>query len=152
MSHLALPLLRGRKISLEDALGSDANVLDQLKWPDEMLEFCYYLYTNLSELGNIVSRHLGIPASDLRFGDFKEWRHGSFNTCIPIHISNHPKLPRQVIIRFPQPFKVGEAFDPGNVDEKLRAEAATYIWLRRNCPAIPIPRLFAIGLPGTQSV
>lgn len=147
-----LPLLRGRKISLNDALDRDINMLDQLKWPAEMLDFCYYLYSNLSEIGDVVSRHLGIPHSDFHIADFNEWRHGTFNTCLPIQINGHPKLPRRVIIRFPQPFKVGEAFHPGNVDEKLRCEAATYIWLRRNCPAIPIPRLFAMGFPGTQSV
>jgi hypothetical protein len=43
-------------------------------------------------------------------------------------------------------------FRPGNVDEKLRTEAATYIWLQSNCPNIPVPRLFGFGFPGTQSV
>lgn len=55
-------------------------------------------------------------------------------------------------MRFPQPFKVGEDFRPGNAEEKLRCEAATYIWLQTKCPDIPIPRLFAVGFPGTQLV
>ncbi|KAH8729162.1 hypothetical protein BGZ61DRAFT_529415 [Ilyonectria robusta] len=47
--------------------------------------------------------------------------------------------------------KVGEASCPRNVDEKLRCEAATYIWLQQNCPDVPIPRLFGFGLPGSNS-
>ncbi|WPH04260.1 Hypothetical protein R9X50_00714900 [Acrodontium crateriforme] len=146
-----LPLLRGRKISLDDALKSDLNVLVQLKWRDELVEFCRFLHKNLSEIAEVVSRHLGISKSDLEIAEFKEWRHGTFNTCVPVQIKGHPSLPRRVMIRFPQPFKVGETFNPGNVDEKLRCEAATYIWLRKNCPTIPIPRLLAMGFPGMQS-
>jgi hypothetical protein len=50
------------------------------------------------------------------------------------------------------PYKVGECIYSGNAEEKLRIEAATYIWLRENCPDIPIPELLGFGLPGGHSV
>ena len=49
------------------------------------------------------------------------------------------------MIRFPLPYKVGEGHFPGNSDEKARVEAATYIWLRDNCPAVPVPKLLGFG-------
>ncbi|OAA42761.1 hypothetical protein NOR_04892 [Metarhizium rileyi] len=36
---------------------------------------------------------------------------------------------------------------PGNSDEKLRTEIATYVWLEENCPDVPIPTLHAFGFP-----
>ena len=56
--------------------------------------------------------------------------------CIPIHVD---KWSKRVLIRLPLPYKVGESPCPGNADEKLRCEAATFIWMRENCPEIPIP-------------
>jgi hypothetical protein len=53
---------------------------------------------------------------------------------------------------FPLPYKVGESRNPGNVDEKLRCEAATFIWIHENCPEILIPQLWGFGLVGGQSV
>lgn len=51
-----------------------------------------------------------------------------------------------VIICFPLPYRVGEATNPGNLDEKINTEAATYAWLQRNCPEVPIPQLYGFGL------
>ncbi|KAL4954293.1 hypothetical protein BDW69DRAFT_205332 [Aspergillus filifer] len=36
--------------------------------------------------------------------------------------------------RVPLPYKCGERYYPGNCEEKLRSEAATYIWINENCP------------------
>ncbi|RMZ76005.1 hypothetical protein DV738_g5194, partial [Chaetothyriales sp. CBS 135597] len=47
------------------------------------------------------------------------------------------------MFRLPLPYKVGGA---ENGDEKIRCEAATYIWLQENCPSVPIPRLHGFGL------
>lgn len=33
------------------------------------------------------------------------------------------------------------------MEEKLRTEIATYLWLEENCPDVPIPILHAFGLP-----
>ncbi|OJJ69560.1 hypothetical protein ASPBRDRAFT_198212 [Aspergillus brasiliensis CBS 101740] len=58
---------------------------------------------------------------------------GSYNVCIPVWV-NPPSVNR-VLIRIPLPYKIGEATNPGNVDEKLRCEAATYIGFVKIAPA-----------------
>ena len=149
-----LPLLRGT-ISLQDALEEDEDILQQLSYPEKRLEFWLHLYQCRPQIANVISRHLNIKPADFRLAELSEWIHGSFNACIPIYISEtvqSPNLPRRAIIRFALPYKIGEAYCPGNIDEKLRCEAATYIWLQRHCPEIPIPRLFGFGFPGKQSV
>ncbi|KLJ05504.1 hypothetical protein EMPG_11019 [Blastomyces silverae] len=57
--------------------------------------------------------------------DYLAWPYGSFNVCIPI----------------------GEEAFPGNAEEKVRSEAATYIWIHENCPDVPIPNLRGFGVP-----
>ncbi|KAI9721625.1 MAG: hypothetical protein M1828_005116 [Chrysothrix sp. TS-e1954] len=49
-------------------------------------------------------------------------------------------------MRFPLPYKVGEAFRPGNADEKIRCEAGAYAWLRENCADVPIPHLYGFAV------
>lgn len=151
--ELTLPLSVGR-ISQADALSEDRDVLQLLSYPKKKAELYRYLQQQRSEIVKLVSRHLRVPPSDLTVSEVREWLHGSFNLCIPIAVDNHcnPSLPKRVIIRFALPYKVGEAFCPGNVDEKLRCEAATYLWLQTNCPSLPIPRLYGMGFPGNQSV
>lgn len=76
-----------------------------------------------------------------------------FNVYIPIYVTRKDQQPqKRAMIRLPLPYKIGESKFPGNVDEKLRSEAATYIWIRQNCPDVPIPELWGFGLVGGQCV
>lgn len=62
------------------------------------------------------------------------------------------KVPvKKVFVRLPLPYKVGEAPYPGNAEEKLRCEAATYIWIQNNCPDVPIPHLRGFGFSNGHS-
>lgn len=47
---------------------------------------------------------------------------------------------------------MGEETFPGNAEEKVRSEAATYIYFNENCPDIPVPRLRGFGVHGGLSV
>ncbi|CAG8224617.1 unnamed protein product [Penicillium salamii] len=152
-SHGAtLPLLRG-KTTLESALEEEDDVLLELGFTEQRIGFFVSLYSNLDDIENIASYHLGLGPSDTyRVGGVNEWVHGSFNVCIPLYVSKKYQHPnKQALIRFPLPYKVGEARNPGNVDEKLRCEAATFIWIHEKCPEVPIPQLWGFGLVGGQS-
>ncbi|GLA85676.1 hypothetical protein AtubIFM56815_009917 [Aspergillus tubingensis] len=141
-----LPLLR-RDISLSTAIDDDDNILQELSYPKQRVDFYVYLYQQRSVIESIVSYHLNLSKKQTcRVGDVKEWISGSFNVCIPVDINGQEDHAlRRVLIRFPLPYKVGEGQHPGNADEKLRCEAATYIWIRQNCPSIPIPRLWGFA-------
>lgn len=124
-----LPLLRGR-ISLSDASAEDRDIIQELSYPEKRIDFWLHLYQSRSQIEELVARHLNISRLDFRLGDVGEWIHGSFNACLPIYLvasSRTAKLPQKAIIRFPLPYKIGEEHYPGNVDEKLRCEAATYV-------------------------
>ena len=66
--------------------------------------------------------------------------------CVPVHVKRwEQQAEKRVMIRFPLPYKIGEEDYPGNAEEKLRCEAATYVWLQQHCPDVPIPRLLGFS-------
>jgi hypothetical protein len=148
-----LPLLYG-KMTLAEALDEEDNVLFPLAYSSQREDFLFWIYEHREDFKALVSLHLDLTNSETcRFGEFREWKHGSFNVCIPVYIDNWRKHPgKRVLLRLPLPYKVGESICPGNADEKLRAEAAAFIWIQDNCPDIPIPFLWGFGFPSGQSV
>jgi hypothetical protein len=44
------------------------------------------------------------------------------------------------------PHKLAEDQYPGTVDEKVRCEAASYVWMQEPCSDVRMPHLYAFGL------
>lgn len=87
--------------------------------------------------------------------DVENWHHGSFNLCVPVVVGGwkQKKQPGgRVLLRFPLPYRVGDAFRPGNGDEKIRCEAGAYAWLQENCPDVPIPQLYGFSTSTGETV
>ncbi|GAB7340511.1 hypothetical protein MBLNU457_6931t1 [Dothideomycetes sp. NU457] len=145
-------LYRGQRITLEEALEKETNVLEELSHNEKRNKFGYSLFCRGRELEKLVALHLGIPTNRCTLGKPNVWINGSFNWCVPFDITdvngNHEK---RVLMRFPLPYKLGESFCPGNLGEKLRCEAATYLWLQEHCPDVPIATLRGFGFPNGQS-
>ena len=154
MGEFTIATRKGQRgVTVEEALDDESDIIPALSTLQETTNFRQnILWPRRSQIKQLVSRHLGVPPSDFKLSPPDEWLTGSFNLCVIINSINSSKLPRQVILRIALPFNAGETYSPGTVDEKLRCEAATYIWLQRDCPAVPIPRLLGIGFQGTQSV
>lgn len=150
---LPLPLLRGT-ITLSEALDEDDDILKELSYPDKRLNFYCYLYQHRKAIEDLVAFHLGVRKDACKVaGEFSEWVHGSFNACVPVSIDKSATCGAgKVFIRFPLPYKVGESQCPGNAEEKLRCEVATYIWIQSHCPDILIPCLRGFGFAGGLSV
>lgn len=143
----SLPLLRG-SITLSHALRNDDNILLELSYPEKRLQFYLSLYQRRNAIEALVAHYLRLPQEACKAAEVKEWIHGSFNVCIPVDIMTRRHPARKVIIRFPMPYKLGESVCPGNAEEKVRCEVATYIWIQQNCPTVPISRLWGFGFAG----
>jgi hypothetical protein len=137
-------LLR-REITYSAAEEEEVNILHQLGYYDQRAQFFDNLDAKRNWIKAAVAHHLSLtsPAA-CHVAETEDWLHGSFNVCVPVTVDNG----KRVLVRFPPPYRVGEAFRPGNGDEKIRCEAGTYAWLQENCPMVPIPRLY--GLPYLQ--
>jgi hypothetical protein len=146
---LSLQTLRG-KITYSEAADQEHNVLQRLTYWQKREEFIVYLLQHTREIEDIVSCYLRLRGTEkCRLSTPEDWIHGSFNICLPVYIDNWRKRPGgRVMIRFPLPFKVGDSNYPGNSDEKVRCEAATYAWIRENCPDVPIPYLWGFSFAG----
>lgn len=137
-------------VELQDVLDCERNMLVELQLPEKQDEFVYYLNEHRHVIAATVARHLNATHSSCEVLPIEAWILGSFNLCVPLRISGHPI--QRVMMRFPLPYKIGEDYHPGNVDEKLCTEAATYIWLDENCPEVPIPRLLGYSYSNGQRV
>jgi hypothetical protein len=133
---------------LRKPITDDDNILRRIAYPKQRQEFWKFLISQKSGIERIVSHHLHVTTSQI--GDVNTWISGSFNVCIPVCID--PPSDVRVLIRIPLSYKVGDANNPGNVDEKLRCEAASYMWIQENSPKIPIPKLFGCGFTDDQTV
>ncbi|KAM3468886.1 hypothetical protein MY8738_010197 [Beauveria namnaoensis] len=139
-------------ITLSAAKLKGSNVLHALRFPLQKREFYARIERQRHLLSHLVAHHLNTDLANVTISGQEYWNHGSFNLCVPVHIDNtaDPTIPQYVIARFPLPYRVGEATNPGNSDEKIRTEAATYAWIHQNCPDVPIPRLYGFGLSTKQ--
>ncbi|EEP78370.1 predicted protein [Uncinocarpus reesii 1704] len=138
-----LPLLL-QTVDLQTALEDDENMLQKLTYPGLRDDFMHYLFARRSDIEAIVARHLGLCTGSCQVAE-EGWLHGSFNLCIPVNIRDPHYAARRVLFRIPLPYKTGEMKYPGNSEEKLRCEVATYVWMQQNCPTVPIPNLLGFG-------
>ncbi|MCJ1387005.1 hypothetical protein MMC17_010134 [Xylographa soralifera] len=141
------------EITYEEAADQETNVLPELTYWRKMDDFGSYLLEHKKEIEDIVSRYLHLKSTEkCCLSPPSEWDYGSFNLCSPVSIINWRERPGgRVMIRFPLPFKVGESKFPGNSDEKLRSEVATYAWIGKNCPEVPVPYLWGFSFAGGPS-
>lgn len=146
-------LLR-REITYSAAVEEDTNLLHELGYRDEKTRFFSHLHGHRLLIEKLVAHHLRLSSANAcHVADVEEWIDGSFNVCVRVDINDEVRFAgKQVMIRFPLPYKVGESFCPGNADEKIRCEAGTYAWLQGNCPEIPIPQLYGYALSSGETV
>ncbi|KAM3543417.1 hypothetical protein ARSEF1564_003658 [Beauveria bassiana] len=120
-------------ITFTDAKARSVNILHALQYPSQKEAFYRRIEGHRALLAEVVAHHLGIKTADVDISPQEYWRHGSFNLCVNLCVpvgfridySAQPHVPKHVLIRFPLPYRVGEAEKPGNSDEKLNCEAAT---------------------------
>lgn len=142
-------LLRN-EVTYSDVKDEEFNILRQLGYHAEQSRFFAHLLDRRSWMQTVVAHHLNVSPAACHVAGIEEWLHGSFNVCVPIAIDTWNG--KRALLRFPLPYRVGEAFRPGNGDEKIRCEAGTYAWLQENCAGVPIPRLYGFALSSGESV
>lgn len=114
-------LLR-REITYSAAKNEEVNILHQLGYYAQRQQFFTRIYRNLNWIKAVIAHHLNLRSPDAcHVADMEDWFHGSFNVCVPVTIDNREaeRQGQRVILRFPLPYRVGEAFQPVNGDEKI---------------------------------
>ncbi len=132
--------------SLVAAIESEANRLVSMRFPQLRQQFYSSINEQKDELEAMICSLLQI--SECRITPSELWRAGSFNVAILVRLPND----KNGYLRLPFSHRIGEHAFPGNTEEKLRTEIATYLWLQEHCPDVPIPTLYAFGLPDGSTV
>jgi hypothetical protein len=136
-------------LSYEEAKDREVNILHRLGYLDKQRRLYSHLYRRQGLIAERVAHHLGLKSASIcRVEKPKFWLKGSFNVCVPVSIDDSTR----VLMRFPLGYRVGDEFQPGNGDEKVRCEAGSYAWIRQECPDIPIPALYGFSLSSGQCV
>ncbi|TQV90424.1 Aminoglycoside phosphotransferase [Cordyceps javanica] len=133
-------------ITLSEAKLKSSNVMHALRFSLEKREFYARIERQRHLLSRTIAHHLNIDVARVTVSEQDAWIHGSFNLCVPALVDEASP----VLLRFPLPYRVEDVTSPGNADEKVRAEAATYAWIHDNCPDVPIPQLYGFGLSTKQ--
>lgn len=124
----------------------DHNMLVHLEWKRLQEEFFRYLEAETTTIETIVAQHLNLGVQQwCRVADRSQWLTGTFNVCLPVSVNNWRA--RRVLIRCPLPHRLGGLHTTMLMEEKIRCEAASFAWLSRNSPRVPIPYLWGFGLP-----
>jgi len=140
-------------VVFDEAVQEEHNMLHRLTYWQKKFDFLMYLHQQRDKIEALVSAHLGLKSpKDCQLTQPVDWIHGGFNICLPVNISCRKHPGRRVIVRCPLPYKIGEIEHPGNAEEKLRCEAATYVWIQENCPDVSIPRLWGFAFSDGHSV
>ncbi|KAE8366769.1 hypothetical protein BDV27DRAFT_155660 [Aspergillus caelatus] len=113
-----LPVLRGTTTS-ESAIGEEEDMFLDLDYPEQRIELFVLLYGNRGDIEDCA-----ISPWPKSVRDLPAWRRKRRGTG---------QLQR-------------ESKYPGNVDEKLRCEAAASIWIKEHCPELPTPQLWGFEL------
>ncbi|TQS32150.1 hypothetical protein Golomagni_07544, partial [Golovinomyces magnicellulatus] len=142
------------EITLEEAKAKSSNILHKLQYTSQREAFFQRMEKHRILLHRILAHHFDVTTREITMEPRQNWLNGSFNLVIPFRIDFEQAVrsdgPQFGVMRFPLPYRVGEATNPGNADEKLNCEAATYAWIQQNCPDVPIVRLFGFGLSTNQ--
>ncbi|KAM3555890.1 hypothetical protein ARSEF4850_005792 [Beauveria asiatica] len=128
--------------ALTDAIDKEENVLFSMRYPELQKQFYASILEQTVELEDMICRLLQVQTCKIHRQP-KAWRHGSFNVAIIVWLPSG----KTAYLRLPFSHRIGERPFPGNLDEKIRTETATYLWLQEHCPDVPIPTLYAFGLP-----
>lgn len=132
--------------SLSDAIESEDNELVSLRNPKLKEQFFDSITANKGELEDLVCQLLQVKKC--RITPSEIWDYGSFNVAIKVRLP----FGKDVYLRIPFLHRIGEHTFPGNAEEKIRTETATYLWLQEHCPDMKIPTLYAFRLPDGSSV
>ncbi|KAK4151607.1 hypothetical protein C8A00DRAFT_45227 [Chaetomidium leptoderma] len=143
---VTLPLYNGRRIGFTYAQESEEDIIQRIAWHSSAVSATAHLKRQSEQglISSLAAHHLRIEATRCVVEPTKNWPFGSFNQCVPIgvHDPSTGTAGSRLLLRVPMAHRL-----TGMVDEKMRCEVATYIWMQENCPDIPIPRLYGFGFP-----
>lgn len=131
-----LPLFGGRDVSFESARCMEEDVTKRIHQYYQTIAAKEQLAQHSEQglISGLVAHHFGINGSFAKKRCVGEpvdnWLRGSFNLCVPVLVKDTDgRSSQRVLLRCPMAHR-----SSGMMEEKMRCEVATYIWMQENCP------------------
>lgn len=156
-SNSQIHFFRRGLIDYNEAVDSEDNLVARHRELGSWTDFTTRLLADVPALEKLVAWHTGRAPGCVRIGRVETWAYGSFNLAFPMQLldvkNENDDTESRVILRFPIPATTGEFYYPGSMQEKLRCEVASYIYMQRHCSDVRIPFLYGFGFPdGTNFI
>jgi hypothetical protein len=136
---------RAAAITYSWAKRQDANILNHLAYRSAQEQLVQDLWNRRQAICALTKLHLHLSDRDTcEVLPSSEWIVGSFNVCIPVEVKSG-SVRKKYMMRCPMPHKHAESRYPGTVEEKIRCEVGTFIWMQEQCPNIPTAFLYGFG-------
>lgn len=139
---ITLPLYNGLRIGFKSAHEAEEDIIRRIAWHNSAVKATADLQRQGQEghLSSLVAHHLRIEATRCVVESPEKWPVGGFNKCVSIRVGDPGSS--HLLLRVPMAHRLA-----GLVEEKMRCEVATYIWMQEYCPDIRIPKLYGFGFP-----
>lgn len=126
----------GQLLSLESAAEDEHNLVLYIRHQRAAESFLRLLWDRQESIAALVRYHLNLRNRDrCVILPPKLWIRGGCNLCVlvEVHITGRSN---RLVFRCPMPHKLAERQYPGTIDEKVRGEVATYVWMGEHCPQV----------------
>ncbi|CAK7201390.1 hypothetical protein SEUCBS139899_004094 [Sporothrix eucalyptigena] len=125
--------------------------IDLIDLPKVRFAFVKYLRVREQQIAIVAAEHVGaVCAEDVQLAASEDWIYGRSTLCVPF-TTVVGKNPLHGLVRFPFPdTRDAEAY-PTSIDERVRCEAGTHIWMKMTCPDVSVPKVYGFGFPGGSS-
>lgn len=138
-------LLQNKLRSFESAAEQETNFLLSIRHQCAADRLRHRLWDQRESIEAVVRHHLHLNRDDVcAVLPPESWIQGGFNICVLVEV-NSGGFAKRLVFRCPMPHKLAEDRYPGTIDEKVRCEVATYVWMQEYCADIRIPGLLAFG-------
>ncbi|KAG9250229.1 uncharacterized protein F5Z01DRAFT_640481 [Emericellopsis atlantica] len=142
-------LHHGRWISITSAGEEESNIILAIRHRRAANKFRQWLWNQREDIAALVRSHLHLPKDDANYAfeviPTEYWRQGGFNMCVLVVAMVGGRATSRFVFRCPLPHKLAESQYPGTMDEKIRCEVASYVWMQEHCRDVRIPALHSFG-------
>lgn len=144
----------GGSITYEAARKCEDNVIIEHHRAAETHDIYCHLWVDRHNAEALAVHHLGLERGTIsRIAPQEDWKVGDHHISFTIVVYDTDLgQDRKVHFKCYIPSAYGEDFFKNSVEEKIRIDVGSQVWMSQKCPDIPIPIMFGYGLPNGRQV
>ncbi|KAH6973810.1 hypothetical protein BKA56DRAFT_491328 [Ilyonectria sp. MPI-CAGE-AT-0026] len=142
----------GGTITYEAARKCEDNVIIEHHRGAETHELFNHLWVDRHNAEALAVHHVGLERGTIaRIAPQEQWQVGDYHICFIVEVYDmvHDTV-HKVLFKCYIPSAFGEDFFPKALEEKMRIDVGSHVWMSEKCTEIRIPFMFGYGLPNGE--